>query len=220
METENIMAEKIVEHSALEMYKQDQAKYSVVVNRRRAIPSIKDGLKPVQRRVVYGAYKDGLIMWWCPLQRFVIFPNEIHISHSMRTQINKNRYTLTINRDFDGVIHGCSEKRLEQEGAWLGEDMIKAYTELHNQNLAASVEVWDGDNLVGGLYGVTLGKCFFGESMFSRVPNASKFALIYLAKVFGKHGGVMIDCQLETAHLKSMGGRYISYDEYMKYVNM
>ena len=127
---------------------------------------------------------------------------------------------MSINRDFDGVIHGCSEKRIDEDGAWLGEDMIKAYTELHNQNLAASVEVWDGDNLVGGLYGVTLGKCFFGESMFSRVPNASKFALIYLAKVFSKHGGVMIDCQLETSHLKSMGGRYISYDEYMKYVNM
>ena len=166
------------------------------------------------------AYKDGLIMWWCPLQRFVIFPNEIHISHSMRTQINKNRYTLTINRDFDGVIHGCSEKRLEQEGAWLGEDMINAYTELYDQGLAASVEVWDGDKLVGGLYGVTLGKCFFGESMFSRVPNASKFALIYLAKMFSAHGGVMIDCQFETPHLKSMGGRFISYDEYMKYVNM
>ena len=166
------------------------------------------------------SFRDKIIMWWCPLKRFVIFPNEIHISHSMRTLINKNRYTITINRDFDGVIHGCSEKRIDEDGAWLGEDMIKAYTELHNQNLAASVEVWDGDNLVGGLYGVTLGKCFFGESMFSRVPNASKFALIYLAKVFSKHGGVMIDCQLETAHLKSMGGRYISYDEYMKYVNM
>ena len=166
------------------------------------------------------SFRVKIIMWWCPLKRFVIFPNEIHISHSMRTLINKNRYTITINRDFDGVIHGCSEKRIDEDGAWLGEDMIKAYTELHNQNLAASVEVWDGDNLVGGLYGVTLGKCFFGESMFSRVPNASKFALIYLAKVFSKHGGVMIDCQLETAHLKSMGGRYISYDEYMKYVNM
>ena len=166
------------------------------------------------------SFRDKRIMWWCPLKRFVIFPNEIHISHSMRTLINKNRYTITINRDFDGVIHGCSKKRIDEDGAWLGEDMIKAYTELHNQNLAASVEVWDGDNLVGGLYGVTLGKCFFGESMFSRVPNASKFALIYLAKVFGKHGGVMIDCQLETSHLKSMGGRYISYDEYMKYVNM
>ena len=166
------------------------------------------------------SFRDKIIMWWCPLKRFVIFPNEIHISHSMRTLINKNRYTITINRDFDGVIHGCSEKRIDEDGAWLGEDMIKAYTELHNQNLAASVEVWDGDNLVGGLYGVTLGKCFFGESMFSRVPNASKFALIYLAKVFSKHGGVMIDCQLETSHLKSMGGRYISYDEYMKYVNM
>ncbi|MGM9803525.1 MAG: leucyl/phenylalanyl-tRNA--protein transferase [Muribaculaceae bacterium] len=166
------------------------------------------------------SFRDQYIMWWCPLNRFVIFPNEIHISHSMRTLINKNRYTVTINQDFDGVIHGCSEKRIDDSGAWLGEDMIKAYTELHHQGLAASVEVWDGDDLVGGLYGVTLGKCFFGESMFSRVPNASKLALIFLAQFYAKYDGVMIDCQFETEHLKSMGGRYISYDEYMRYVNM
>ncbi|MGN0214651.1 MAG: leucyl/phenylalanyl-tRNA--protein transferase [Muribaculaceae bacterium] len=166
------------------------------------------------------SFRDQDILWWCPLDRFVIFPNEIHISHSMHTLINKNRYTTTINRDFDGVIKGCSEKRIEQEGAWLGDDMIKAYTDLHNQNLAASVEVWDGDDLVGGLYGVTLGKCFFGESMFSRVPNASKLALIFLAQFYAKYDGVMIDCQFETPHLKSMGGRHITYEEYMKYVNM
>ena len=155
--------------------------------------------------------------WYCPLQRFVIFPKEIHISHSMRQLINQNRYMVSINKDFDGVIRGCAtaQNRDTEEGAWLGPDIIKAYTELHRQGFAASVEVWDQDGrLVGGLYGVNLGRAFFGESMFSLVPNASKIALIYLARYFGQLGGVMIDCQLETPHLRSMGGRYIPYEEY------
>jgi len=156
-------------------------------------------------------------LWFCPLQRFVIFPSEIHISHSMRQLQRQHRYQLTINQDFNGVIHGCSkaQKRDEEEGAWLGPDIIKAYTTLHEQGLAASIEVWDGERLVGGLYGVTLGRCFFGESMFSLVPSASKLALIYLAQFLDAHGGTLIDCQLETPHLKSMGGRFISYDEYI-----
>ncbi len=104
------------------------------------------------------------------------------------------------------------------EGAWLGPDMTAAYTELHRQGFAAGVEVWEGERLVGGLYGVTLGRCFFGESMFSLVPSASKLALIHLAQTLDALGGVMIDCQFETAHLKTMGGRHISYDEYMEYV--
>lgn len=92
------------------------------------------------------------------------------------------------------------------EGAWLGPEMIEAYTLLHEQGFAASVEIWKGEQLVGGLYGVTLARCFFGESMFSLVPSASKLALIHLAQFFGEHGGVLIDCQFETPHLKSMGG--------------
>ena len=156
-------------------------------------------------------------LWYCPLQRFVIFPREIHVSHSMRQIFRQNRYRVTINRDFDGVIRGCAtaQNRNEDEGAWLGPKIIEAYTELHRQGFAASVEVWDQDDrLVGGLYGVNLGRAFFGESMFSLVPNASKIALIYLARYFGQLGGVMIDCQLETPHLRSMGGRYIPYEEY------
>jgi leucyl/phenylalanyl-tRNA--protein transferase len=94
--------------------------------------------------------------------------------------------------------------------------MMAAYLRMHDQGFAASVEVWQGERLVGGLYGVALGLCFFGESMFSLVPNASKLALISLAHLFSEHGGLLIDCQLETPHLKSMGGRFISYDEYMK----
>jgi leucyl/phenylalanyl-tRNA--protein transferase len=163
-------------------------------------------------------------VWYCPHERFVIFPNEIHISHSMRTLLNKKKYTFTLNEDFEGVIHNCSKLRYEEEGAWLGEDIIKAYTELHRQGFAASVEVWEkNDNeklLVGGLYGVNIGSAFFGESMFSLVPSGSKLALIHLAKTMQELNGSIIDCQLETAHLKSMGGRYISYDEYMRLISI
>lgn len=158
-------------------------------------------------------------VWYCPHERFVIFPNEIHISHSMRTLLNKKKYTFTLNEDFEGVIHNCSKLRYDEEGAWLGEDIIKAYTELHRQGFAASVEVWEEERLVGGLYGVNIGSAFFGESMFSLVPSGSKLALIHLAKTMQELNGSIIDCQLKTAHLESMGGRYISYDEYMKLIS-
>ncbi|MBD5387488.1 leucyl/phenylalanyl-tRNA--protein transferase [bacterium] len=157
-------------------------------------------------------------LWFCPMRRFVIFPEEIHISHSMRNMINKGVYSVTFNKDFKGVIEGCSEKRIAEEGAWLGERMIKAYTALHDIGFASSVEVWREDNLVGGLYGVTIGNAFFGESMFSREPAASKLALISLACLMQKKGGALIDCQFETPHLKSMGGRFISYEEYLRII--
>lgn len=165
------------------------------------------------------AFKNGIIEWWCPMKRFVIFPDEIHVSHSMRTLINKNKYRISFNEAFEDVIHYCGKLREQEEGAWLGPDMISAYIELFQQRFAASVEVWEDDKLVGGLYGVTIGKCFFGESMFSLVPSASKLALIHLAWFFQDRGGLMIDCQFETPHLKTMGGRYISYEEYMRILN-
>ena len=168
-------------------------------------------------------YRDEPL-WYCPLQRFVIFPDEIHVSHSMQQLINKRQYTVTVNQDFEGVIHGCAtaQNRDTEDGAWLGPDIIRAYTELHRQGFAASVEVWQPSDdtpegrLVGGLYGVTLGACFFGESMFSLVPSASKLALIHLARLFQQYGGSLIDCQFETPHLRSMGARHISYEEYME----
>lgn len=160
------------------------------------------------------------ILWYCPLQRFVIFPDEVHVSHSMRTLLRKNRYRITINEDFDGVIRNCcmADGRFFMQGAWLGSDMIEAYTELFHQGFAASVEVWEEERLVGGLYGVSIGKAFFGESMFSLVPNGSKMALIHLAKFMGEHGGSIIDCQFETPHLRSMGGRFIPYEEYLEII--
>ena len=165
--------------------------------------------------------------WYCPLNRFVIFPEEIHVSHSMRTLMNKGRYKMTVNQDFHGVINHCSTLRYEEEGAWLGEEMIEAYIRLHEQGFAASIEVWDTydidenhrPKLVGGLYGVCIGKAFFGESMFSLVPSGSKLALIHLARVMHERGGKLIDCQFETPHLKSMGGRHITYKEYMEILN-
>jgi leucyl/phenylalanyl-tRNA--protein transferase len=165
--------------------------------------------------------------WYCPMDRFVIFPSEIHVSHSMRQLMRQQRYELTINNDFSGVINGCAKAdgRFLESGAWLGPDIVEAYTRLHRLGYAASVEVWeraaDSDNgqgrrLVGGLYGVVLRNAFFGESMFSLVPSASKLALIHLACTLEDLGACFIDCQFETPHLKSMGGRHITYDEYMQ----
>lgn len=181
------------------------------------------------------AYSNGIFpwypyyyeeaVWYCPMQRFVIFPEEIHVSHSMRTLMNKDRYRMSVNEDFEGVINNCSELRIEENGAWLGPAMIEAYTELHRQGFAASVEVWEKpgegteERLVGGLYGVTIGRAFFGESMFSLMPSASKLALIHLAQTMKKTGGRIIDCQFHTPHLESMGGRYISYEEYMQIIS-
>lgn len=132
----------------------------------------------------YGFKEGNEILWFCPMDRFVIFPKKIHVSHSMRTLVNSHRYRATFDRSFDEVISACSKVggRDRQCGAWLGSDMIAAYRRLHERGLARSVEVWEGDSLVGGLYGVTLGCSFFGESMFSLHPSASKYALIALAR--------------------------------------
>lgn len=171
----------------------------------------------------FGFKEWPMPVWYCPLDRYVIFPSEVHVSHSMKQLMKQDRYIVTFNRCFDGVIHGCAavDDRINKRGAWLGSDMIEAYTKLHSRGYAASVEVWEQDaegrgSLVGGLYGVTLRNAFFGESMFSAVPNASKLALIHLARRLESLGGVLIDCQFETPHLRSMGGRHISYERYME----
>lgn len=165
----------------------------------------------------YGFKEQDEILWFCPMDRFVIFPMKIHVSHSMRSLFNSHRYHVTFDQSFADVIQACSrvDHRNEEVGAWLGSDMITAYCRLHDKGFARSIEVWEGQDLVGGLYGVTLGRCFFGESMFSLRPSASKIALISLARWMGQSGGCLIDCQFETPHLKSMGGEHIDYDSYM-----
>lgn len=160
-------------------------------------------------------FRDGVIMWYCPYDRFVIFPDEVHVSHSTRNLFNKGVYRITFNEAFHDVIRNCSELRIHKEGAWLGPRMIEAYTRLYDIGFAASVEVWNGDRLAGGLYGVHMHRMFFGESMFSLEPGASKLALVSLARKMQAEGEKLIDCQLRTDHLASMGGRYIPYDEYM-----
>lgn len=160
--------------------------------------------------------------WYCPLDRFVIFPNEIHVSHSMRTMLNKGIYEISFNQAFKQVIQGCSkvDGRDRSLGAWLDGPMITAYSQMHEAGYAVSVEVWQKSGeerqLIGGLYGIFLRGAFFGESMFSEAPSASKIALIALAQRLSKIGGKFIDCQFETPHLKSMGGRHIPYEEYMR----
>ena len=163
------------------------------------------------------AFKLKEIQCFCPRQRFVIFPNEIHVSHSMLTLMNKHLYRITFNTAFDQVIRACStvDNRIDELGAWLGADIIDAYSKLHDLGYARSVEVWRGNELVGGLYGVNSGTGFVGESMFSREPNTSKLALIALARQMQEQGGSLIDCQIQSPHLESMGGRFISYKEYI-----
>ncbi len=178
----------------------------------------------------YSYKQDESPNWFCPQQRFVIFPDEIHISHSMKQVLKKGNFEVTFNKDFEGVMRSCGkvDNRWDDENAWLGEHIIEAYMRLYRLGFAYSVEVWqniandEGEivrTLVGGLYGVSFNNVFVGESMFSKVPNGSKIALIYLATALKGRENCFIDCQIETPHLKSMGGRYISYEEYMKILN-
>lgn len=166
----------------------------------------------------YFAFRYRPVIWWAPQERFVIFPEEIHVSHSMRNLMNKKRFHCTINQAFPEVLASCADTddRIDEDNAWLGPELMDTWMELHDAGFAKSVEVWEGDDLVGGLYGFVNNGCFMGDSMFSLEPSASKLALIHLARHMQKHGGQFIDCQLETPHLKSMGARYISYNEFLE----
>lgn len=154
------------------------------------------------------------ILWWCPHERFVIFPKEIHISRSLKKFMSKHMFTIKVNRDFADTMHRCRMKREFDEGTWISDEMEEAYCALHQAGYAMSVEVFEGEWLAGGLYGVAIGKCFFGESMFSEQENGSKVALTALAKMLDREGFLLIDCQFYTEHLERMGGRYISWEEY------
>ena len=169
----------------------------------------------------YFAFRYRPVIWWAPQERFVIFPEEVHVSHSMRNLMNKKRFHCTINEAFPEVIASCADTddRIDEDNAWLGPELLDTWMELHDMGHAKSVEVWEGEDLVGGLYGFVCGRVFIGDSMFSLEPSASKLALIHLARYMQAKGGGIIDCQLETPHLKSMGGRYISYDEYLEYTH-
>ena len=154
------------------------------------------------------------ILWWCPKERFVIFPNEIHISHSMRKYLKKHTMKIVLNRDFADTMHRCRIKREYNEGTWISDEMEEAYFRLYQAGYAVAVEVYEDGVLAGGLYGVSIGRCFFGESMFSEKENGSKAALIGLARILEQNTFLMIDCQFHTEHLERMGGQYVSWEKY------
>jgi leucyl/phenylalanyl-tRNA---protein transferase len=161
------------------------------------------------RAYAYGAFPwynpDEPILWWCPDPRAVLPPGDLHISRSLRRTLRSGHFRITVDTCFDAVTAGCAAPRTHHRGTWLGDAMRDAYAELHRQGHAHSVEVWDGDALVGGLYGVAIGRMFYGESMFSRQTNASKVALVALCDRLAAHDFALIDCQVASAHLTRLG---------------
>jgi leucyl/phenylalanyl-tRNA--protein transferase len=172
------------------------------------------------------AYRNGIfpwfsedepICWWCPDPRFVLFPDELKISKSMRTVLNTGTFKFTINKAFDKVIRNCQKvSRKDQPGTWITDEVLEAYNNLHKAGYAHSAEAWKNGELVGGLYGVKLGKVFFGESMFSEESNASKFAFIKFVEHLKKQDVELIDCQVYTEHLESLGARMIERKDFLQ----
>tara|TARA_R110001583_G_scaffold138601_1_gene290223 strand:+ start:36000 stop:36653 length:654 start_codon:yes stop_codon:yes gene_type:complete len=164
--------------------------------------------------------KDSIILWWSPDPRMVLYPEQIKISKSMKKVLRDNQFKLTKNTCFKEVLDYCSSvERPGQDGTWITEKMKKAYIQLHEKGIAKSYEVWEGDKLVGGLYGIDLGHVFCGESMFSLTSNASKFAFIKLAQELHEKDYEIIDCQLHTDHLESLGAQEIPRTEFVKLLN-
>jgi len=157
-------------------------------------------------------------LWWSPDPRMVLFPQELHISHSMQKFIRQHTYQVRTDSDFAGVIKGCAGMRKDSTGTWITSGMQVAYQTLHQRGHAHSVEVFAGDELVGGLYGIAMGSMFFGESMFSLRPNVSKLALIWLVERLQSAGYQLIDCQVANPHLESLGARNISRAQFMQYL--
>lgn len=164
---------------------------------------------------IFPWFSDGEpILWWSPDPRFIIYPKDIRISHSMKKLLKKNLYRVSFDTCFRDVISSCANVRKES-GTWITDNMIEAYCKLHELGFAHSVETWYEGNLVGGLYGISIGKCFFGESMFSVMNNASKVAFVTLCNKLEERGFSIIDCQVYTKHLESLGAVKISREEFL-----
>lgn len=166
---------------------------------------------------IFPWYNEGEpILWWSPDPRLILFPGEIHVSRTMRRLLKKNVYRVTVDREFPRVINECAQLRDNQPGTWITGEMHDAYIKLHEMGFAHSVEVWRDKDLVGGLYGLSLGKCFFGESMFYTEANASKIGFITFVRQLDKLGFHFIDCQIPTPHLKSLGAWEIPRENFLK----
>ena len=171
------------------------------------------------------AYQNGIFpwydndepkLWWCPEERMVLFFENLRITKSMRNVLNRNEFQVTFNTAFREVISNCQQSpRKDQDGTWISDEIIESYCKLHELGHAKSVEVWQNEELVGGLYGIDLGDVFCGESMFSKVPNASKVAFIHLAKQLEIANYKLLDCQVYNDHLNSLGCIEIDRDEFL-----
>ncbi len=169
---------------------------------------------------IFPWYSDSQpILWWSPDPRFVLFPDELRVSKSMRPYFNRPKFRLSYDTAFRTVMESCGRVYREgQGGTWITDDMLESYVHLHEMGFAHSVEVWDpeSDELVGGLYGIAIGRVFFGESMFAHASNASKFGFISLVRRLQQRGYRFIDCQQETGHLSSLGGRPIPREDFLQ----
>ncbi|MBK9569195.1 MAG: leucyl/phenylalanyl-tRNA--protein transferase [Chitinophagaceae bacterium] len=169
------------------------------------------------RNGIFPWYEGAYILWWSPDPRFVLFPGELRISKSIKPLINRNEFSFTVNKAFAQVIHHCKKtKRPGQQGTWITDEVEKAYCQMHEQGFAHSAEVWKDGKLVGGLYGIRLGNVFFGESMFSHVSNASRFAFIKYIQLLKEAGIKLIDCQVYTEYLESLGARMIDRKDFIE----
>ena len=180
-------------------------------------------LRPERLVLAYGSGifpwpHEGLpLLWFCPDPRMVLLPDELHVARSLRKHIRKRTMHVTLDRDFEAVMRSCSTiARAEEQGTWITDEMVHAYCHLHELGIAHSVEVWQGDELVGGLYGVSLGAAFFGESMFSRATNASKVGFVTLVRQLEAWHFHFVDCQLYTHHLESLGAKTWPREAFME----
>lgn len=182
------------------------------------------GLELTPQRIL-DAYRQGIfpwfsegqpVLWWSPDPRMVLVPSEIRVTPSMRKVLRNRPYEVRCDTAFEAVMRACAEPREGQAGTWISDHMIAAYGALHMQGWAHSVETWVDGELAGGLYGLALGRMFYGESMFSRARDTSKIALVHLARYLESQGYALIDCQMNTAHLASMGGREIARSEFCR----
>jgi len=172
------------------------------------------------RSGIFPWYEGKHILWWSPDPRFVLYPSQLRVSKSMKSLLKKNAFTFSMNTAFTEVIDNCKTvSRRGQSGTWISQDIKEAYTKLHKLGYAHSAEAWNKDKLVGGLYGIRMGKLFFGESMFSKESNASKYAFIRLVEHLQNDGVELIDCQVYTEHLESLGAGMIPRSQFIETLN-
>lgn len=201
----------------------DRIIFPAIENAEEGILAIGGDLSPER---LLAAYQNGIfpwyneddpIIWHAPEERFILLLDELHISKSMRRVLNSNKFTYTVDTNFSFVIQQCAQvERKNEDGTWITEEMIDAYINLHQIGFAHSVEVWQDDKIVGGLYGVSLGKCFFAESMFHTATNASKFAIIKLVELLKQKDFHFIDAQVYTKHVETLGAKNITRNNFMQ----